>query len=53
MNLNTFVSRRVRAVGYRPEERKLVVAFHCSGACGYYGVAQVLFDELTSGVPAP
>lgn len=39
--------------GLPPGERRLVVAFHSGGTYEYYDVAQVLFDELTNGVPRP
>lgn len=53
MHLTLIVSRNVRAVGYHPGERRLVVAFHSGGTYEYYDVAQVLFDELTNGVLHP
>ncbi|KDQ04362.1 KTSC domain-containing protein [Rhodococcus qingshengii] len=53
MHLTPIVSSNVRAVGYHPGERRLVVAFHSGGTYEYYDVAQVLFDELTNGVPRP
>ena len=53
VHLTRIRSRNVRAVGYHPGSRTLVVAFHSGGAYEYYDVAQVLFDELTNGVPRP
>lgn len=53
MHLTPIRSRNVRAVGYHPGSRTLVVDFHSGGTYEYYDVAQVLFDELTNGVPHP
>lgn len=53
MQLTPIRSLNVRAVGYHPGSRTLVVDFHSGGTYEYYDVAQVLFDELTNGVPHP
>lgn len=53
MHLTSIASSHVRAVGYHPGERRLVVAFHSGGIYEYYDVAQVLFDGITNGVPRP
>ncbi|MFI7165292.1 KTSC domain-containing protein [Rhodococcus erythropolis] len=53
VHLTPIRSRNVRAVGYHPGSRTLVVAFHSGGTYEYYDVAQVLFDELTNSVPRP
>jgi hypothetical protein len=53
VHLTPIRSTNVRAVGYHPGSRTLVVDFHSGGTYEYYDVAQVLFDELTNGVPHP
>ncbi|MBY6385384.1 KTSC domain-containing protein [Rhodococcus erythropolis] len=52
MHLTPIRSRNVRAVGYRPGSRTLVVDFHRGGT---YPVLRrrVLFDEHTNSVPCP